>query len=72
MVSETDYLTLEPRVLVDLKLFSSSLITIPVAESFNPRDVCLVRRRSSPSTMVTQEMVAMLVSYARMTRRLGT
>ena len=71
MVSETDYLTLEPRVLVDLKLFSSSLITIPVAESFNPRDICLVRRRSSPSTMVTQEMVTMLVSYARMTRRLG-
>jgi LysR family transcriptional regulator of abg operon len=65
-VRATDYLTMEPRVLVDFKLFSGSLITIPIRETFNPRDVCLIRRSTSPLTFVAQELSSMLVSYSRL------
>ncbi|MBN3803473.1 LysR family transcriptional regulator [Paraburkholderia sp. Ac-20336] len=69
MVSETDYLTLEPRALVDFKLYKSSLISIPIKEGFDPREVCLVRRRNAPSTPVMQELITMMISYSRMAHR---
>jgi LysR family transcriptional regulator of abg operon len=65
-VCATDYLTMEPRVLVDLALFSGSLITIPIRETFNPRDVCLIRRSHAPLTSVAQELSSMLMSYSRL------
>jgi hypothetical protein len=46
IVCESDYLTIEPRVLVELKLFSNSIVNIPIHEAFDPRDVCLISRRS--------------------------
>jgi len=66
IVSETDYLTIEPRALVDFKLFSSALVTIPIREALDPRDVCLISRRSAPLTTVAQEFVSMLISYSRL------
>jgi len=69
IVSETDYLTIEPRMLPDLKLFSSALTTIAIKETFAPRDVCLISRRASPFTSVTQELTSMLISYSRLVHR---
>jgi LysR family transcriptional regulator of abg operon len=66
IVSETDYLTIEPRALVDFKLFSSALMLIPIREALDPRDVCLISRRSAPLTTVAQEFVSMLISYSRL------
>ncbi|MDD1790729.1 LysR substrate-binding domain-containing protein [Burkholderia gladioli] len=67
-VSETDYLTVDPGVLADLKLFSGALIRIPVRETFSTRDICLVRRSNSPPTAVAQALASMLASYARLRR----
>ncbi|WP_087688749.1 LysR substrate-binding domain-containing protein [Pandoraea sp. PE-S2R-1] len=66
IVSESDYLTIEPQVLAEMPLFSDALISIPIRETFDPRDVCLIARRSAPFTMATQELVTMLVSYSRL------
>ena len=59
-------------MLVDLKLFSNSIINIPIREAFDPRDVCLISRRSAPLTMVAQELASMLVSYSRLLHRAGS
>lgn len=67
-VSETDYLTMDPGVLADFKLFSGSLIRIPIRESFSPRDVCLIRRSASPLTTSAQLLATMLASFARLRR----
>lgn len=67
-VSETDYLTMDPGVLADLRLFSGSLIRIPIGESFSPRDICLIRRSGPPLTTSAQLLSSMLVSYARLRR----
>jgi len=67
-VSETDYLTMDPGVLVDFKLFSGSLIRIPVRETFSPGDICLTRRSASPLTTSAQLLASMLASYARLRR----
>jgi LysR family transcriptional regulator of abg operon len=72
IVCESDYLTIEPRVLVELKLFSNSIINIPIREAFDPRDVCLISRRSAPLTMVAQELASMLVSYSRLLHGAGS
>ncbi|MFM0203668.1 LysR substrate-binding domain-containing protein [Paraburkholderia fungorum] len=72
IVCESDFLTIEPRVLVDLKLFSQALVAIPIREAFDPRDVCLISRRSSPLTMVAQELVSMLISYSRLLHGAGS
>lgn len=69
IVSESDYLTIEPRMLPGMKLFSTSLITIPIQEPLASRDVCLISRRSSPFTQVTQELTSMLISYSRLVHR---
>lgn len=66
LVCETDYLTWDPGVLADLKLFSGSLVRVPIRETFQPRDICLVRRSNSPLTSIAHEMSSMLISYARL------
>lgn len=71
IVSETDCLTIEPRMLADFTLFSPSLITIPIREAFDPRDVCLINRRASPLTTVAQEFVDMLIPFSLAPRANG-
>lgn len=66
LVCETDYLTMDPGVLADFKLFSGSLVKVPIRETFQPRDICLIRRSNSPLTSIAQELSSMLVSYARL------
>ncbi|WP_341963943.1 LysR substrate-binding domain-containing protein [Pseudomonas sp. RC10] len=69
IVSESDYLTIEPRMLPSMKLFSSSLIAIPIREPLASRNVCLISRRASPFTPITQELTSMLISYSRLIHR---
>ncbi|MCX4162672.1 MULTISPECIES: LysR substrate-binding domain-containing protein [Paraburkholderia] len=66
LVCETDYLTMDPGVLASYKLFSGSLIRIPIRETFSRRDVSLIRRSTSPLTLVAHELSSMLISYARL------
>ena len=68
LVCETDYLTMDPGVLADYKLFSGSLIRVPIRETFQPRDISLIRRSNSPLTGIAHELSSMLVSYARLKR----
>jgi hypothetical protein len=35
-------------------------------ETFNPRDVCLIRRSRAPLTQVAHELSSMLMSYSRL------
>ncbi|WP_137805663.1 LysR substrate-binding domain-containing protein [Pseudomonas sp. G(2018)] len=69
IVSETDYLTIEPSLLPGMKLFSSSLTSIAIREPLESREVCLISRRVSPFTPVTQELTSMLISYSRLRHR---
>jgi len=69
IISETDYLTIEPDMLPGMKLFSSSLISISIREQLESNEVCLVSRRVSPFTQVTQELTSMLISYSRLRHR---
>ena len=69
IVSETDYLTVEPAMLADMKLFSSSLISLSIREPLESGEVCLISRRVSPFSRVTQELTSMLISYSRMRHR---
>jgi DNA-binding transcriptional LysR family regulator len=69
IISETDYLTIEPGTLPGMKLFSSSLISIPIREPLESCEVCLISRRVSPFTRITQELTSMLISYSRLRHR---
>ncbi|MET0776745.1 MAG: LysR substrate-binding domain-containing protein [Pseudomonas mandelii] len=69
IISETDYLTLEPSLLPGMKLFSSSLISLSIQEPLDSCEVCLISRRVSPFTHVTQELTSMLISYSRLRHR---
>jgi LysR family transcriptional regulator of abg operon len=66
IVAESDYLTIEPRVLVNSKLFAAALATISIRETLDPRDVCLFSRRATPLTPAAQELMSMLLSYSRL------
>ncbi|VVN01947.1 HTH-type transcriptional regulator TsaR [Pseudomonas fluorescens] len=69
IVAETDYLTLEPGMLVDMKLFSSSLVSLALREPLASGEVCLISRRVSPFSRVAQELTSMLISYSRLRHR---
>ena len=69
IISETDYLTIEPSLLPGMKLFSSSLISLSIQEPLESCEVCLISRRVSPFTHVTQELTSMLISYSRLRHR---
>ncbi|WP_408597038.1 LysR substrate-binding domain-containing protein [Pseudomonas sp. PLMAX] len=69
IICETDYLTIEPAMLAEMKLFSSSLVSIDIREPLESREVCLISRRVSPFTQVTQELTSMLISYSRLRHR---
>ena len=69
IISETDYLTIEPGMLAGMKLFSSSLTSISIREPLESCEVCLISRRVSPFTQVTQELTSMLISYSRLRHR---
>lgn len=66
LVSETDYLTMDPGVLADIRLFSGALVRIPIRESFAPRDVCLMHRAATPLGLAAQTLSSMLVSFAHL------
>ncbi|MNP09921.1 putative DNA-binding transcriptional regulator [compost metagenome] len=69
IICETDYLTIEPGILADTKLFSSALVCIEIGEPLESREVCLISRRVSPFTQMTQELTSMLISYSRLRHR---
>ena len=69
IIAETDYLTMEPGVLAGMKLFSASLTSIAIREPLESCEVCLISRRVSPFTPVTQELTSMLISYSRLRHR---
>lgn len=69
IISETDYLTVEPGMLPGMKLFSSALTSISIREPLESREVCLISRRVSPFSQVTQELTSMLISYSRLRHR---
>jgi len=69
IISETDYLTVEPDLLPGMKLFSSSLISISIQEALASSEVCLISRRVSPFSRATQELTSMLISYSRLRHR---
>lgn len=69
IISETDYLTIEPSLLPGMKLFSSALTSISISEPLQSCEVCLISRRVSPFTHVTQELTSMLISYSRLRHR---
>jgi DNA-binding transcriptional LysR family regulator len=69
IISETDYLTLEPSLLPGMKLFSSSLISLSIREPLESSEVCLISRRVSPFSPITQELTSMLISYSRLRHR---
>jgi DNA-binding transcriptional LysR family regulator len=69
IISETDYLTIEPCLLPSMKLFSSSLISISIREPLESFEVCLISRRVPPFSRVTQELTSMLISYSRLRHR---
>lgn len=69
IISETDYLTVEPGMLPGMKLFSSALTSISIREPLESREVCLISRRVSPFSHVTQELTSMLISYSRLRHR---
>lgn len=69
IVSETDYLTVEPGMLAGMKLFSSSLISLSIREPLESGEVCLISRRVSRFSRVTQELTSMLISYSRLRHR---
>ncbi|HGM5578522.1 TPA: LysR family transcriptional regulator [Pseudomonas putida] len=66
IVAETDYLTIEPAIIPSLKLFSSSLVRIPIEERLSHRDVALITRKNATLTSVAQVFIGMLVSYSRL------
>lgn len=69
IVSETDYLTLEPCLITGMKLFSSSLISLSIQEPLPSSEVCLISRRVQSFNRVTQELTSMLISYSRLRHR---
>jgi DNA-binding transcriptional LysR family regulator len=69
IISETDYLTVEPDLLPGMKLFSLSLISISIQEPLASSEVCLISRRVSPFSRATQELTSMLISYSRLRHR---
>ncbi|WP_233831668.1 LysR family transcriptional regulator [Paraburkholderia sp. ZP32-5] len=71
IVAESDCLAVAPSVLVGLKLFSRSLVRIPIAETFDIRNICLVSRNGSVQTGISQELMQMLTSYSRLYRQSG-
>jgi DNA-binding transcriptional LysR family regulator len=69
IISETDYLTIEPGLLPGMKLFSSALVSLSIGEALELSEVCLVSRRAAPFNPMTQELTSMLISYSRLRHR---
>ncbi|KAB0639957.1 LysR family transcriptional regulator [Burkholderia stagnalis] len=67
LVSETDWLSLEPSIVTRYRLFGGELESIAIAERAAESSVSVLQRASVPLTPVAQELATMIVSYARMT-----
>jgi DNA-binding transcriptional LysR family regulator len=69
LVSQTDYLFLGPRAVVEIGGFAKSLSAIPVKEAIPGADMCLIQPKHAPLSPAARELAAMLASYAHMVRR---
>ncbi|MES2148775.1 MAG: LysR substrate-binding domain-containing protein [Pseudomonadota bacterium] len=65
LVSQTDYLSLEPEIVSRHPFFVSTLTCIPIAEAIKTSEVCLVHRSAVPLTPAAQQLLAMLASHSR-------
>jgi LysR family transcriptional regulator of abg operon len=65
LVSQTDYLSLEPLIVTKHPFFENALAYIPITESIQASEICLVHRSAVPLTPAAQQMFAMLASHSR-------
>ncbi|MXN75237.1 LysR family transcriptional regulator [Burkholderia sp. 4701] len=67
LISETDWLSLEPSIVTRYRLFAGGIESIAIAERPAESTVSVLQRASVPLTPVAQELATMIASYARMT-----
>jgi LysR family transcriptional regulator of abg operon len=65
LVSQTDYLSLEPLIVTEHPFFKNAPTHIPIRESIQSSNICLVHRSAVPLTPAAQKIFAMLASHAR-------
>jgi DNA-binding transcriptional LysR family regulator len=69
LVSQTDYLFLGPRAVLQIAGFNNALAALPVREAIPGADICLIQPKHAPLSPAARELAAMLASYAHMVRR---
>lgn len=69
LVSQTDYLFLGPRVVLQLGGFKSLLLAVPVREPIPSADVCLIQPKQASLSPAARQLAAMLASYSLMLAR---
>jgi LysR family transcriptional regulator of abg operon len=69
LVSQTDYLSLEPLIVTAHPFFKEALTHIPIRESIQSSQICLVHRSAVPLTPAARQIFTMLASHARSTAR---
>jgi DNA-binding transcriptional LysR family regulator len=65
LVAQADYLSLEPQIVTKHPFFEHAFTTIPIVETIQTAEICLVHRSAVPLTPAAQQMFAMLGSHAR-------
>ncbi len=65
LVAQTDYVSLEPQIVIEHPFFASSLTHIPIKEEIQGSNICLVHRSAVPLTPAAQKICSMLISHAR-------
>lgn len=69
LVSRTDYLSLEPSIIVQHPFFERALARVAIEEPIGKASICLIHRQSVPLTPAAQQLCSMLASYARSTAK---
>lgn len=72
LLAHSDYLALEPAMLVEHVFFREHLTRLPIAEVAAPLDVCVVQRATVPPTPAAQALASMLSSCARVLQTRAT
>jgi DNA-binding transcriptional LysR family regulator len=65
LVAQTDYLSLEARIVTAHPFFERALTHIPIKEPIGAARICLVHRLAVPLTPAAQRLCAMLASHGR-------
>ncbi|MBV8665252.1 MAG: LysR family transcriptional regulator [Burkholderiaceae bacterium] len=65
LVAQGDYLSLEPFIVTEHSFFKNALTHIPIRESIQVANICLIHRSAVPLTPAAQKIFAMLASHAR-------